>query len=169
MIDNIYLLDYNILFKDNIVEMIRDFFSFHSSLIETHNELSEEGYVQENETLTDWLQNYLKIITFNGENIGFVRIAQRGGTVAWLEDIYVMPKYRKRGVGTKAIQMSETFVQDVLKAPALCFDVVPRNIEALKLYYKAGYNNISIITLRKEFGINKRNIKEKFLGFDFNI
>lgn len=169
MIDNIYLLDYNILFKETIVKMIRDFFSFHSSLIEINEELTEEGYVQANETLIEWLQNHLKIIIFNGDNIGFVRIAQRGGTVAWLEDIYVMPKYRKRGIGTKAIELSETFVQDVLKAPALCFDVVPRNLGALKLYYKAGYNNISIITLRKEFGINKRNIKEKILGFDFNI
>ncbi|MCB2299227.1 GNAT family N-acetyltransferase [Clostridium tagluense] len=139
MIDNIYLLDYNISFKDTILKMIRDFFSFHSSLIQTNKELIEEGYVQENETLTDWLQNHLKIIIFNGENIGFVRIAQRGGTVAWLEDIYVMPKYRKRGIGTKAIELSETFVQDVLKAPALCLDVVPRNFEALKLYYKAEY------------------------------
>ena len=52
--------------------MIRDFFSFHSSLIETNKELTEEGYVQENETLTDWLQNHLKIIIFNGENIGSV-------------------------------------------------------------------------------------------------
>ena len=169
MIDNIYLLDYDISNKDTIIKMIGDFFSFHSTLIETNKESTEEGYVQATETLTDWLQNYLKIIMFNKENIGFVRIAQRGCTLAWLEDIYVIPKYRKRGIATKAIELSETFVQDVLKAPALCLDVVPRNLDAIKLYYKEGYNNISIITLRKEFGINKRDIKESFLGFDFNI
>ncbi|OPJ56640.1 GNAT family N-acetyltransferase [Clostridium oryzae] len=169
MDNNTYLIDYNLSFKDTIAKMIANFFGFHASLIEGENELNEEDYIEAADTLTDWLKDYFKIISVNGENVGFVRMALRGGTVVWLEDIYVMPEYRKRGIATRAIKLSEAFAQEVLKAPALCIDVVPRNIEALKLYYKEGYDNISIITLRKEFGANKRNIKEKFLGFDFNI
>lgn len=41
-----------------------------------------EVYDQVNETLTDWLKNYFKIIVFNGENIGSVDIDQFGGIVA---------------------------------------------------------------------------------------
>lgn len=50
---------------------------------------------------------------------------------------------------------------------SICFDVVPRNHEALRLYHKLGYDNLSIITVRKELYENKRDKAETLMGLDF--
>lgn len=169
MSDIIDLVDYNEHYKLRMLEMVADFFTFHSSLSEQKQQKKEPDYSKVNITLMEWLEDHIKLITYDKMPVGFVHIANRGGKVAWIEDIYVMPQYRRRGIATKAIELTEIFVKEVLKARALCFDVVPRNADAIKLYYKLGYDSISIITLRKEFGKNKRDIKDKFLGYEFNI
>lgn len=50
---------------------------------------------------------------------------------------------------------------------SICFDIVPRNNKALRLYHKLGYNNLSIITVRKELYENNRDKIEKLMGLDF--
>ncbi len=101
--------------------------------------------------------------------IGFIHVCFRGKEIAWIEDIYVDEAMRSQGIATSAIGLCETIMKEQRGATALCMDVVTRNTVALQLYHKLGYNNLSMVTVRKEFYENKRNLKETILGLDYNI
>ena len=51
----------------------------------------------------------------------------------------------------------------------MCIDVVPRNIEALKLYYKLGYDTLSMVTIRKNFIDKESAGVQNFSGLDFKF
>lgn len=99
--------------------------------------------------------------------VGFLHIGYRGGNVAWIEDIYVDKVYRNKGIATQSIHIAEEIIKSHEGYPSVCFDVVPQNAAALNLYYKLGYHNLSLITIRKELYENNRDRTEKFMGLDF--
>ncbi len=80
----------------------------------------------------------------DGNVLGFV-IGQiqleRGATVGHIITIDVLPAYRKRGIGTILLEAVETiFRQKHLQSSFL--EVRKDNSEALRLYVKAGYENV---------------------------
>ncbi len=99
--------------------------------------------------------------------MGFLHIGYRGANVAWIEDIYVDRNYRNKGIATQSIYVAEEIIKSHAGYTSICFDVVPRNKEALRLYYKLGYDNLSIITVRKELYENNRDKVEKLMGMEF--
>lgn len=64
---------------------------------------------------------------------------------------------------------NHTISEDLSSARALCLDVVPRNLEALYLYHKLGFVDLSLVTLRKEFGKSHRNTPVALLGKTFHM
>ncbi len=72
-----------------------------------------------------------------------------GGTVCWIDDIYVDMPYRRRGVAKAAIGLLETACS-AEGCRSFCMDVVPDNIPAMRLYYSLGYDRLSLITMRKD-------------------
>ncbi len=163
------LVKYSDCFKAQTVKRIADFFGFHSSLLNDDNELNEVNYEMASETLCEWLlpPSELYMISLFEEVIGFLRLSYRGSNVAWIEDIYIDPKHRSKGYATQAIKVAEEKIKADPNYTAICFDVVPRNEAAMKLYHKLGYDSLSIITVRKELGENKRNRTIKISGLDF--
>ena len=75
--------------------------------------------------------------------------------------------YRNKGIATRSIRVAEEIIKSHVGYTSICFDVVPRNNEALRLYHKLGYDNLSIITVRKELYENNRDKVEKLMGLDF--
>lgn len=165
----IELIPYNSELKKDLIIWIADFYQFHASLLNKKIELSETDYKQSEETLKNWLQpsNELYLIKLNQSIVGFLHIGYRGENVAWIEDIYVDRDYRNKGIATKAIFLAEEIIKSHEGFTSICFDVVPRNIAALKLYYKLGYDTLSMITIRKELYDNNREKNEKIMGLDF--
>ncbi len=165
----IELIPYNSELKKDLIIWIADFYQFHASLLDKKIELSETDYKQSEETLKNWLQpsNELYLIKLNQSIVGFLHIGYRGENVAWIEDIYVDRDYRNKGIATKAIFLAEEIIKSHKGFTSICFDVVPRNIAALKLYYKLGYDTLSMITIRKELYDNNREKTEKIMGLDF--
>ena len=51
----------------------------------------------------------------------------------------------------------------------MTLQAVTRNEAALRLYHKLGYDTMSMVTLRKEFGENHRDKQAEFLGMTFQI
>lgn len=51
---------------------------------------------------------------------------------------------------------------------AVCLDVSPRNTDALKLYHKLGYVDLSLVTIRKELKGSKRDRPIHLFDLDFN-
>lgn len=50
-------------------------------------------------------------------------------------------------------------------------EVAARNLKAMRLYYKLGYNCLNSITIRKDYNEEdfSLNHKENIAGFDFEI
>ncbi len=156
-------------FKDDAIKRIAAFYHYHSSLLNEKAELSKSSYVEAEETLKNWLgiSHELYLIQFKELVVGFLHIGYRGGNVAWIEDIYVDENYRSKGIATQSIHLAEEIIKSHAGYTSICFDVVPRNSGALRLYHKLGYDNLSIITVRKELYENNRDKTEKLMGLDF--
>lgn len=162
------LVPYEALYEARSLERISHFFGFHSSLFSA--DVDAEKMERENrETLASWREepNRLFVILEDGEDAGFLRLRFRGDIVVWIEDIFVDEELRGRGIASRAIGEAERIVRDMPGYEAVCIDVVPRNADAMRLYHKLGYLDLSIITLRKELYAQKRDRPVKLLGLDF--
>lgn len=165
------LIDYEAAFAQELKKDIADFFAFHGSLVGAQEEARVQAEREAAETLENWQQgrSALYVILFEQIYAGFLRLEYRGDQVAWIEDLYVRPKLRGQGIASTAIQLAEKTVAARPGYTALCMDVVPRNEAAMGLYYRLGYDSVSLITLRKEFGENPRDRKTVILGREFYV
>lgn len=168
---NIDLIEYNAAFAQEVRTDIVDFFAFHGSLLGAREEICAQAEREAAETLEEWQQGRsdLYVILNDGSYAGFLRLNYRGDQVAWLEDLYVRPALRGQGAASEAIGLAEKIVSARPGYTAMCMDVVPRNEAAMRLYYRLGYDSVSLLTLRKEFGENPRNKKTEILGRTFRI
>lgn len=151
---------------------IVDFFGFHKALIDTEQEKpTAEALEAAKETLTQWQEEASRLfMLYQVETpVGFVRVEFRGPKVPWLEELYIAPGFRRQSLGTQAIALVEDWLKNESPAEALCLDVVPRNLEALYLYHKLGFVDLSLLTLRKEFGKSRRNTPVELLGKTFHM
>lgn len=168
---NIELIGYKTTFAQDLKADIADFFAFHSGLVEAPEEEHQQAEQEAAEILKDWQQDCsaLYAILRDGGYAGFLRLRYRGDQVAWIEDLYVRPQLRGQGIGSAAIGQAEAIVAARPGYTALCMDVSPRNEAAMRLYYRLGYDSVSLLTLRKEFGENRRDRKTEILRRAFYI
>lgn len=165
----IELLQYTDTFQDEMLQRIADFYQFHASLFDAPMESPEGSYQDSLETLETWRRpsHELYLIQYQNETAGFLHLSRRGENVAWIEDIYVDTAFRNRGIATQAIRLAQDRLRADPSITAVCFDVVPRNTAALRLYHKLGYDSLSLLTVRKEFYENKRDKTQNLLGLEF--
>ena len=167
---NTYLQPYSDEYKQDMISCIAKFFGFHvglntSSIIDKiDDEIAEQN-------LMDWTSgdNHLYMIMSEEGITGFLRIGFRGANVAWIEDIFVKEEFRNRGIATESIRQAEEIIKSKPQYNAVCFDVVPRNIPALKLYYKLGYDTLSMITVRKNLENKDAIGKQNVMGMDYKV
>ena len=76
-------------------------------------------------------------------------MASRGGEIDWLEDLYVKKEFQNQGIGTKAIQAVEQIVKAY--SQSLYIEAASRNLKAIQLYHRLGYDCLNTITVRKDF------------------
>ncbi|NPB04039.1 MAG: GNAT family N-acetyltransferase [Thermotogae bacterium] len=103
------------------------------------------------------------------EAVGFIRISSREGTF-WVEEIYVKPEYRGRGLGRKLVKMAE---EEVLKHEiSLYLYVLPQDKRAIGFWKSLGYDRINMIELVRDLKPTQRNSETytvEFLGERFEI
>ena len=161
---------YNDEYKEDMVLCIANFFGFHIglSLGTTTNDIDED---QAEQNLKEWTtkDNQLYVITYEDDFAGFLRIGYRGGNVAWIEDVFVKEEFRDRGIATESIKQAEEIIKATPPYNAICFDVVPRNVAALKLYHKLGYQTLSLITVRKNLEPKESTGTQKINGLEFKV
>lgn len=168
---NIDLTEYSAAFAQEVKADIVDFFAFHGSLVGAQREARAQAEREAAETLEEWQRgrSALYVILHDGGYAGFLRLDYRGDQVAWIEDLYVRPGLRGQGIASAAIGLAEKIVSARPGYTAMCMDVVPRNETAMGLYYRLGYDSVSLLTLRKEFGENPRDQKTEILGRTFRV
>ena len=167
---NVNLQIYNDDYKEDMVLCIANFFGFHIGL-------SSESVIDNIDTsiaeqdLNEWTtkDNQLYMIMYANNVVGFLRIGYRGGNVAWIEDVFVKEEFRNRGIATESIRQAEEIIKATPPYNAICFDVVPRNVDALKLYHKLGYQTLSLITVRKNLVSKESSGTQKINGLEFKI
>lgn len=100
--------------------------------------------------LGQWINegNKFYFINYNGEIAGFAHLGSRGGTVDWLEHLFVEPEYQRRGIAGETITLLEEIVKEY--SMSLYLEVAARNLEALKLYQRLGYDTLNTVTIRKD-------------------
>lgn len=82
----------------------------------------------------------------NNKTAGYILLAltysnEAGGTVVWLDEIYVKPEFRFQGIGSELID----FVVEKYKSNTARFrlEITESNIGAKKLYSSKGFKDLS--------------------------
>lgn len=125
------------------ISLIKGFWLAHSQYQQTDDEANND--------LNHWTQSGHKLyfILQNGIQVGFIHLGSRGGNIDWLEDIFILPEYQRKGIGTKAVALVEEIVQTY--SISLYIEAAARNESAIRLYKRLGYNCLNTITVRKDF------------------
>lgn len=98
------------------------------------------------------VEGYLKrdaifVALIGGEPVGFTRVSERDGS-HWVEELYVIPKYRGRGIGRRLVRAAEDYVRG--KDLALYVMVLPQDRPAIEFWLHVGYNILNTVELVKE-------------------
>ena len=145
------------------IDLIINFWKEHNNVI--------VSYEDANENLREWTKegHILYFISLDNKYVGFVHLGSRGCEIDWLEDIFVLPKYQNQGIGTKAIQIVEEMVKEY--SESLYIEVASRNMKAIRLYHKIGYDCLNTLTIRKDFRVEKQEVisKEKIFEMEFEV
>lgn len=88
----------------------------------------------------------------DGKNVGYALLSktfsqEAGGTVIWVEELFILPEYRSRGIGSKFF----SFVEQKFEPSRIRLEVEPDNFGAVKLYKKIGYEVLPYEQMIKEF------------------
>lgn len=159
-------------YRHETITRIAKFFGFHMSLLNEDGIVKDIDYKTAEENLKNWITEGSELYLIFNQNIsvGFLRIGYRGNNVAWIEDIFIDEQYRNQGIATESIRQAEKIIAQNPQYTAICLDVAPKNKSALSLYYKLGYDELSIITVRKELNDDKSStIYERILGYNFKL
>lgn len=156
-----------------MTEMLAAFFAEHYAISEkTDAQVTPERLQAAGEDLAEWLAREdaaVYRIAENGETAGFLMLARHGGTVVWIENLFVMPEMRRRGIATRAIGLAEEIAGRDMQAPAISMDVIPQNQAAMRLYHALGYDTLQMVTMRKPLRGEKREGQTMLLGLPFRI
>ena len=111
----------------------------------------------------------LYAIRQDGAPVGLVHLGSRGGEIDWLEDLFVLPEFQNRGIGTWAVHAAEELV--IAYSPSMYLEAAARNEAAIRLYRRLGYDCLNTVTLRRDFpGYDYEVVRtESLYGAPFEI
>ena len=168
----ITLAPYQPKYRQRTLKRIEAFWGFHRDLLQRTEvqKLDEQNRLMLQD-LENWTSenHWLFIILQDEKDVGFVHLKRSGPIVVHLEDVFVDEPMRRQGIASQAILLAEQQAQKLPGIEAMTLQVVTRNEAALRLYHKLGYDTMSMVTLRKEFGENHRDRQAGFLGMTFQI
>lgn len=160
---NIMLLPYRAQEHDAVCALIQGFWKAHNDYDQPLSEAEED--------LAAWTGegHELYLILLFGSPVGFVHLGSRGADIDWLEDIFVLPAYQGKGIGSKAIALAEDIVRQY--SESLYIEAAARNAAAIRLYRRLGYDCLNTVTIRKDFSPEKHDTvsRETLLGQEFLV
>ena len=117
--------------------------------------LAHSDYVQTREEALDDLRAWtaeghrLYFLDHDGVTAGFVHLGSRGGEIDWIEELFILPEHQGRGLGAAAIDAVAELVRGY--SESLYLEVAARNLRALRLYRRTGFDCLNTVTLRRDF------------------
>ena len=103
------LKEYAPAYERELKEDIIALFALHGGLVGQDSAARAEAQAEAAETLASWQADGSALYVIREENtyVGFLRLEYRGSQVAWIEDLYVRPEHRGRGLASRAIGLAE--------------------------------------------------------------
>ena len=149
--------------QERILTLIRGFWKAHSNF--------EQSVEEAKEDLRAWTApgHMIYFILSDESCVGFAHLGSRGGGMDWLEELFVLPEYQGRGIGSEAIRLIEEKVRRY--SVSLYIEAAARNEAAIRLYHRLGYNCLNTITVRKDFPEYEYDVvrSESIYGAGFEI
>jgi predicted acetyltransferase len=149
--------------KEKVLSLIKAFWLCHNNEAQNTDETLED--------YNSWTASghLFYLIKLGDKYIGFAHLASRGAEIDWLEDLFILPEYQRRGFGSQAVKKLENHVKQY--SESMYIEAAARNIQAIKLYRKLGYDCLNTITIRKDFDKDKYKVKSQEIisGMDFVI
>ena len=144
-------------------DLIRGFWLAHNDYVMPDEEAAED--------LAAWTDkgHAFYFILKEETPVGFVHLGSRGAEIDWIEDLFVLPEYQGTGDGSQAITL---VVAEVKKySESVYLEVAARNLGAMKLYHRLGYNCLNTVTLRKDFQPENYEVirNEDLLGYPLEV
>lgn len=95
------------------------------------------------------------ILAVDGVSAGYALVSktfsrEAGGSVWWLEELYILPEYRGKGLGRSYFDFIEKAAAEN-GVRRLRLEVEPDNTRAAKLYSALGYKPLNYSQMLKEF------------------
>ena len=137
--------------------------------------LSHSDYVQPREEALDDLHAWtsdghrLYFLDHNGVTAGFAHLGSRGGEIDWVEELFILPEYQGRGLGAAALEAIGELVRGY--SESLYLEVAARNLRALRLYRRVGFDCLNTVTLRRDFHPEEFETvrTDELLGHSFEV
>ena len=93
--------------KEKALSLIKAFWLCHNNEVQNADETMED---YNSWTASGHLFYLIKLVD---KYIGFAHLASRGAQIDWLEDLFILPEYQRRGFGSQAVTMLETQVSSI--------------------------------------------------------
>ena len=138
----------------------RDFFiaaskAFYASAAVAHDVPASYHLTTFEELMNSEVYQSGYILEVDGASAGYALVSktfshEAGGTVWWLEELYILPEYRGKGLGRSYFDFIEKAAAEN-GVRRLRLEVEPDNTRAAKLYSNLGYKPLNYSQMLKEF------------------
>ena len=93
------------------------------------------------------------ILEYNGKPVGYALTAktfsqEAGGMVVWIEELFVLPEYRGKGLGTEFFEFVKKHIEP--DAARIRLEIEPDNTDAIRLYERMGFKTLPYRQMIKE-------------------
>ncbi|RAI15387.1 MAG: N-acetyltransferase [Candidatus Melainabacteria bacterium] len=134
--------------KTEILYMMKVFYSSDAVSTNGSDEIFERDFtacVQD----SPFLEGY--VLTNNDEILGYVMLAKSfstefGKPCIWLEDLYLKPEHRGKGIIPEVIK----YVENLYKNCILRLEVEDENTHAVYVYEKSGFSRLPYVEMKKD-------------------
>lgn len=127
----------NISDKEFYIKSVKDFYSSEAVL----HSIPETNIIKTFDELMN-SENYAQCYIFeqDGERAGYALLAktysqEAGGTVLWIDEIYILPEFRSKGIGSYFFK----FLKENSKTARLRLEFCPSNKKAIEIYKRQGF------------------------------
>lgn len=134
--------------RKDFIDMFREFYSSEAVLHDVPEDYHEKAFdemMRSNE--------YLEGLVFESEGnaSGYALLSktyshEAGGLTVWVEELYVRPLYRNRGMGKEFF----AYLNKSFPAKRYRLEIEPDNVAAKKLYEKVGYTLLGYVQMCKD-------------------
>lgn len=135
---------------DEVFRMMRDFYSS-PAIVHKASDAVLRKDIEDCVSDLPFVEGY--VFEKNEETAGYSMVAKSysteyGGQCLWIEDLYIKPQFRGRGIGTEFFSYIEGLYKN--KAVRFRLEVEKDNKRAIEVYKKCGYKQSPYIDMTKE-------------------